>query len=393
MLNRFVEVFLVALRLGFTSFGGPTAHIGYFRDEYVGRRKWLPEQEFADLVALCQMLPGPANSQLGIAIGTIRAGRIGGILAWIGFTMPSAIALILFAYGVSTVEDVSDAPWLAGVKIAVVPVVAVAALSMAKTLCPDRTTATIAIAATAAMLLVPDAAWQFAVIAAGAIAGLAVIKTDTSGAETQKSSSSRSFGGVLIGIFFVLLIGLPILSESLDEFELEVFSGFYTSGSLVFGGGHVVLPLLEAEVVESGWVSADSFIAGYGAAQAIPGPLFTFSSYLGTDSGVFTPLWLGGLFALGAIFLPSFLLIWGALPFWTQLRSSQRFRNALAGVNAAVVGLLVSALYTPVWTSSIKAAEDLALAAVLYALLAVWKLPALLVVVIAAGGGYVLEWL
>lgn len=390
-LSRLVEVFVVALRLGVTSFGGPVAHIGYFRAEYVERRKWLDERSFADLLALSQLLPGPASSQLGIAIGTLRAGKLGGFIAWLGFTMPSAALLIAFAYGVSAVDDIADAPWLHGLKIAVVAVVALAVWSMAKTLAPDKPRATIAIVAAVAMLLLSDALWQIAVIVGGGVVGWLVLRQEAERPEKASLTIGRTFAIVMLALFAGLLIGLSIASESVNDRWTDVFASFYRSGSLVFGGGHVVLPLLEAEVVEPGWVSEDGFVAGYGAAQAIPGPLFTFSAYLGSIIDFAPYLWLGGLFALGAIFLPSFLLIWGGLPFWDRMRSNAPFRNAMLGVNAAVVGLLLAALYDPVWTSAIFSPEDFALAAVLFGLLTIWKTPPWLVVGIAALGGIVID--
>lgn len=390
-LSRLAEVFLVALRLGVTSFGGPVAHIGYFREEYVNRRRWLDERTFADLFALSQVLPGPASSQLGIAIGTLRAGRLGGFLAWLGFTLPSAILLILFAYGVSAVDDISGAAWLHGLKIAVVAVVALAVWSMARTLAPDRSRATIAIAAAVTMLLASGSLWQIAVIAGGGALGWIFLRGGNGQTDESRAVSGRGAAIVLLALFIALLIGLSITSETVSNRWAEVFASFYRSGSLVFGGGHVVLPLLEAEVVEPGWIGKDGFVAGYGAAQAVPGPLFTFSAYLGSSIEFAPFLWLGGLFALGAIFLPSFLLIWGGLPFWDRLRSNGPFRNAMLGVNAAVVGLLLSALYDPVWTSAIGNAEDLALALVLFVLLAVWKLPPWTVVGLAALGGILID--
>lgn len=384
-------MFLVALRLGVTSFGGPVAHIGYFREEYVTRRKWLDERTFADLFALSQVLPGPASSQLGIAIGTLRAGKLGGFLAWLGFTMPSAILLILFAYGVSTVDDITGAAWLHGLKVGVVAVVALAVWSMARTLAPDRARATFAIAAAVTMLLVTDATWQIAVIIGGGVLGWIFLKDETAHTGESRSRFGRGFGIAALVLFAGLFIGLSIASEALSDRWTEVFASFYRSGSLVFGGGHVVLPLLQGEVVEPGWVSEDSFVAGYGVAQAVPGPLFTFAAYLGSAINFAPQLWMGGLFTLGAIFLPSFLLIWGGMPFWDRLRSNQPFRNALLGVNAAVVGLLLAALYDPVWTSAITAPEDVALALVLFVLLAFWKLPPWAVVALAALGGILLD--
>lgn len=391
-ISRLVEVLLTSLRLGLTSFGGPTAHIGYFRTEYVERRKWLDDRSFADLLALSQLLPGPASSQLGIAIGTLRAGRIGGFIAWLGFTMPSAALLILFAYGVSAVDDIADAAWLHGLEIAVVAVVALAVWSMAKTLAPDRQRATIAVAGAVVMLLAPGAAWQIAVIAGGALIGWALLRDETREEEAiEETRLGRRFAIGALVLFAGLLIGLSIFSEAVNNRWADVFASFYRSGSLVFGGGHVVLPLLEAEVVQPGWVGEETFVAGYGAAQAVPGPLFTFSSFLGSSMDFAPQLWIGGLYALGAIFLPSFLLIWGGLPFWDRLRTNRSFRNAMLGVNAAVVGLLLAALYDPVWTSTILRPEDFALAGVLFALLALWKMPPWLVVGIAALGGIVID--
>lgn len=388
---RLREVFFTALRLGVTSFGGPVAHIGYFKAEYVTRRGWLDERTFADLLALSQFLPGPASSQLGIAIGTLRAGRIGGFAAWLGFTMPSAVLLILFAYGVDAIDDIAGAAWLHGLKIAAVAVVALAVWSMARTLAPDRSRATLAVAAAVAMLIAPGAFWQIAVIAGGGALGWLFLRQDTARPVDGRFRFSRTFGIASLALFASLLIGLSIASEALNSRWTEVFASFYRSGSLVFGGGHVVLPLLEAEVVEPGWVSRDGFVAGYGAAQAVPGPLFTFSAYLGSAIDFAPKPWLGGLFALGAIFLPSFLLVWGGLPFWDRLRANGPFRNAMLGVNAVVVGLLLAALYDPVWTSAITSAEDFALALVLLGLLAIWKLPPWLVVGIAALGGIMVD--
>ena len=414
---KLLNVFLVALRLGVTSFGGPIAHIGYFRQEYVDRRGWLDNRSFSDLLALSQMLPGPASSQLGIAIGTLRAGHLGGFAAWLGFTMPSAIILIAFAYGVSEVNDVVDSPWLHGLKLAVVAVVALAVWSMAGSLWSDRRRITIGLAATVFMLLVPGALWQVAVIGVGALIGLLLFRRSEDDSEcgsrvTPESdgdessfvapgrSGSSNLALVVLGGFFVLLAGLPIFAEATDRPEIDVFENFYRSGSLVFGGGHVVLPLLQSETVGAGYVDDDQFVAGYGAAQAVPGPLFTFAAFLGTSisddgdgPGLFQQPWIGGLVALTAIYIPSFLLVWGVLPFWTRLSRSVRVRGATAGVNAVVVGLLLSALYNPIWTGSVRKPEDFGLVIVLFGLLAIWKLPPWVVVVLAAAGGFALEWL
>ena len=386
-MGKLWEVLLVATRLGLTSFGGPIAHIGYFREEYVVRREWLTEERFGELVALCQFLPGPASSQLGIAIGMGRAGVAGGFIAWLGFTLPSAVALILFAYGVNAFDGQAG-EWLSGLKIVAVAVVALALWGMGKTLAPDRSRIAIAVLATAAVLATGGIGPQLTVIAGGAALGLLLLRPP----EVQASSVPWKRTGVFIGAaalaaFFVLLLALPVVSRLSDGPVPAMVDSFYRSGSLVFGGGHVVLPLLEAEVVPPGWVTKDEFIAGYGAAQAVPGPLFTFSSYLGTVMETTTPRWLGGLVALAAIFTPSFLLVIGVLPFWELLRGFGRVRQALMGVNAAVVGLLLAALYDPVWTSAIAAPEDFALAAAAFALLAFWKWPPWLVVLLTAGVG------
>ena len=378
------EVLLVATRLGLTSFGGPIAHIGYFREEYVVRRRWLDEESFGELVALCQFLPGPASSQLGIAVGIRRAGIVGGFAAWFGFTLPSALALILFAYGVHGFDGQAG-DWLHGLKIVAVAVVALALWGMGRTLAPDRPRITIAVLAAVVALATDGIAAQLAVIAGGGALGLAFLRPPElplSGAIGKRTGAH--VGAVALIAFLVLLFALPVASRLTGDTLVAVADSFYRSGSLVFGGGHVVLPLLEAEVVPPGWVTKDEFIAGYGAAQAVPGPLFTFSSYLGTVMGVLTPRWLGGLLALVAMFVPSFLLVMGVLPFWERLRGFTRVRQALMGVNAAVVGLLLAALYDPVWTSAIEAPEDFALAAGAFALLAFWRSPPWLVVLLTA---------
>ena len=385
--SRLLEVLWVALRLGLTSFGGPVAHIGYFRQEYVERRGWLSDERFAELVALCQFLPGPASSQLGIAIGTGRAGYLGGFLAWFGFTLPSAVALAAFAYGVHEFGG-DGGGWLDGLKIAAVAVVAFALWGMGRTLTPDRPRITIAVVAAAALLLTGGVAAQVLVIAGGAALGLILLRPEEQGsaADTRQRTGVR-LGALALVVFLAALLALPGVSRTVDSRPLDVADSFYRSGSLVFGGGHVVLPLLEAEVVPTEWVTEDEFLAGYGAAQAVPGPLFTFSAYLGTVMGFLDPWWLGGLLALAAIFLPSFLLVWGVLPFWERLRGYVSVRRALMGVNAAVVGILLAALYDPVWTSAVKAPEDFALGAAAFVLLAFWKTPPWLVVVLAAGAG------
>ena len=397
--GSFLEVLAVFLRLGLTSFGGPVAHLGYFREEIVARRKWLSEAAYADLVALCQFLPGPASSQVGIALGLRRAGLPGGLAAWLGFTTPSAIALILFAYGVAAFGDVGGAGWLNGLKAAAVAVVALAVWGMAGSLCPDKPRAAIAIAATVAMLAWPTSWGQLAVIAAAGIIGWRFLRTGQSDAEQERQFAVSRWVAVLcLVVFGALLLGLPtlgrILASGAAAESLQVFDSFYRAGSLVFGGGHVVLPLLQELVVAPGWVTNAEFVAGYGAAQAVPGPLFTFSAYLGAtlDSESGPTGWAGGLFALAAIFLPSFLLVIGVAPFWDRLRSWASFGGALRGINAAVVGLLLAALYDPVWTSAIHGPEDFGLALVALGLLAIWKWPPWLVVALSAGVGQALAF-
>ncbi|MDE0311349.1 MAG: chromate efflux transporter [Caldilineaceae bacterium] len=387
-MGRFWEIFLVAGRLGLTSFGGPIAHIGYFREEYVVRRKWLDEGTFAELIALCQFLPGPASSQLGMAVGIRRGGLLGGFAAWLGFTLPSALALILFAYGVQELGAQESADWLHGLKIVAVAVVALALWGMGRTLTPDRTRITIAVVAAGALLLSGGIAAQLVVITGGAVLGLIVLKPP----EPRVDADAVSNGGtraaaVLLIAFLVLLAVLPVASRLTENLAVDVVDSFYRTGSLVFGGGHVVLPLIEAEVVPPGWVTSDEFLAGYGAAQAVPGPLFTFSAYLGASVDGLTPAWGGGLLGLAAIFAPSFLLVPGVLPFWEKVRGVARVRQALMGVNAAVVGLLLAALYDPLWTSAIETPADFAVAAAAFALLAFWKAPPWLVVVVTAIAG------
>ena len=394
MIARLWEVLLVALKLGLTSFGGPVAHLGYFRDEYVSKRKWLDDGAYADLVALCQLLPGPASSQVGMAVGMTRAGIGGGVAAWLGFTLPSAVLMIVFGYGVAAFGGVATEGWLRGLKAVAVAVVALAVFGMAKNLTPDRTRASLAVLTAIAMLFWRTPLTQVLVIAAAGCAGMLLLK-DTPPAPADAPAMVRT-GTVpaiaALAAFLLLLAGLPLASGLADGEWLRVFDGFYRAGALVFGGGHVVLPLLEAEVVPAGWVTRDQFIAGYGLAQAVPGPLFTFSAYLGTVMPGPPGGWSGGLFALAAVFLPSFLLLIGILPFWHRLRANHRLRAAITGINAAVVGLLLAALYDPVWVSAISRPADLALALAAFALLAWWKLPPWLVVLIGAATGAALAW-
>jgi chromate transporter len=382
------ETFAVFLKLGLTSFGGPIAHLGYFRDELVSRRRWLADSTYADLVALCQFLPGPASSQVGIAIGLIRAGWPGALAAWLGFTLPSAIAMILFAYGVDAFADDAAAGWLRGLKVVAVAVVANAVWGMARTLSADRERATLTVVAAAIVLFWPGAFGQIGAILLGAVVGILFLGSAAGqGGGHLAVPVSRRTAVLCLTLFFALLIGLPILAATADSMALRLFDSFYRAGSLVFGGGHVVLPLLQAEVVDPGWVTRDAFVAGYGAAQAVPGPLFTFAAYLGTVMIPEPDGAVGGVLCLVAIFLPSFLLVIGALPFWDALRRRPQAQAALRGVNAAVVGLLLAALYDPVWTSGIQTPADFALAATALLLLAFWQLPPWLVVIVTAVGG------
>jgi chromate transporter len=383
------EVLKTATRLGLTSFGGPIAHLGYFREEYVNRRKWLDEKTYADLVALCQFLPGPASSQVGMGIGFIRAGFWGAIAAWIGFTLPSVIALILFAYFLKGISF-SDTGWLHGLLIVAVAVVTQAVWGMAKNLAFDRPRATIAIAAAILTLIIPSVFSQVGIIAGAGIVGWFLFRgTPDSKSVPISISFNKKVASILLILFFVLLGLLPVIRQVTDSNFFALFDSFYRSGALVFGGGHVVLPLLQAEVVPTGWLTADQFLAGYGAAQAVPGPLFTFASYLGMASFG----WTGAIVATLAIFLPSFLLIIGALPFWNWLRHHSRFQAALYGINAAVVGILLAALYHPVWTKAIKSPLDFCLALAAFGLLTVWKCPPWIVVVFSAAAGALLSFI
>lgn len=380
-----LHIFLVFLRLGLTSFGGPIAHLGYFRHEFVERRKWLDEHAYADLVALCQFIPGPASSQVGIALGLSRGGVAGALAAWLGFTLPSAILLVLFGMGFVALSDTIGTNWLHGLKVVAVAVVAQALWGMSRTLCPDLPRAAIAIMAAAITLFIPTTLGQIAVITIGAALGWLLLKPATALPHAHlPTSTSRKTGAVMLALFVALLLILPALASTTGSYATQLFDGFYRAGSLVFGGGHVVLPLLQAEVVPSGWVSNDAFLAGYGAAQAVPGPLFTFAAYLGSVSSDTPSGWLGALIALVAIFLPSFLLIIGVLPFWERLRKFETMQRAMLGINAAVVGLLLSAFYNPVWTSAILSVGDFILAAAGFILLQFLKMPSWAVVLLSA---------
>ena len=376
----------MSLRLGLTSFGGPIAHLGYFRREYVERRRWLDETAYADFVALSQLLPGPASSQVGILIGTRRAGMIGGIVAWLGFTLPSAIAMVLFGLLARNV-DLSSAGWVEGLKIAAVAIVAQAVYLMSRALTPDWSRRLVAVGAAIVALAWTTPFAQVAIIVGGALIGRFLLSPPIAAPTgPEPSPVSRRVGTVCLTAFVVLLVGLPLLVRVGGQ-PVALFEAFYRTGALVFGGGHVVLPLLHATVVDPGWISDDQFLAGYGAAQAVPGPLFTFAAYLGTVSDLPPNGVVGATIALIAIFLPSFLLIFGALPFWDRLRGWTSFRRALAGTNAAVVGILFAALYTPVWTSAITAPVDVGIAAVALAMLLTGRVPPLVVVAFCAAAG------
>lgn len=401
------EVFWVFLRLGVTSFGGPTAHLGYFRAEFVERRKWLDDRAYADLVALCQFLPGPASSQVGMALGLQRAGYAGLIAAWAAFTLPSALLLIAFAFGLASLGDLADAGWILGLNAAAVAVVAHAVFGMAKSLTPDAKRAAVALASLALVLLVPGIFAQIIAIAAAGVIGLLWLRPAPAPAVPGQTTRIAEFavrvpkavGAACLAAFVLLLTAaltvLPIIAQTTGNLGLNLFTVFARAGSLVFGGGHVVLPLLEAETVQAGLVSESAFLAGYGAAQAVPGPLFTFAAYLGAlgehPGNVATGISLGGAaIALFAIFLPAALLVIGALPFWQSIRRAPLAQRALAGVNAGVVGLLAAALYTPVFTAGVTTPLTLVFAATAFVALQIWKMPAWLVVLLAAAAGWLL---
>ncbi len=384
------RIFLAFLRLGLTSFGGPVAHLGYFRADIVGRRQWLDDRAYADFVALGQFLPGPASSQVGLAIGLTLGGLKGAAAAWLGFTLPSALLMAGFGLGIAALGDPTGAGWLHGLKLVTVAIVAQAVAAMARSLCPDRTRASFAVVGAILVIATPTAWGQVAVIALGGLAGWLLLEKEPAAApDTLRIPVGRATAIGCLVAFFALLVGLPMAAQLGGDETLRVFESFYRAGALVFGGGHVVLPLLQESVVEPGWVANDLFLAGYGAAQALPGPLFTFSAYLGA---VMTPSLggiLGALLCLIAIFLPAVLLVVGTLPFWARLRTQPVMRAAMQGINAAVVGLLLAALYDPVWTSAVATSADFAFAATAFLLLEMWRLPPWLVVALGAAGGYI----
>lgn len=384
-----LEVLLVFLKLGLTSFGGPVAHLGYFRTEFVERRRWLDDKSYGDLVALCQFLPGPASSQVGMALGLRRAGWVGALAAWLGFTLPSAIALILFAFGVAEWGGLASSGAVHGLKVVAVAVVAQAVWGMAKSLCPDRLRAGIAIGAALLMLAASSAAGQVGAIVLGGLVGNWALKLEhLPTAMHQDYGVRRRTGALLLALFVLLLVLLPALASAQSSPWLNATAEFYKAGSLVFGGGHVVLPLLQAGVVPPGWVSNDAFLAGYGAAQAVPGPLFTFAAYLGAAMPAPLGGWTGGLALLVVIFVPAFLLVAGALPFWESMRQRDDVQRAMGGINAAVVGVLGAALYDPVWTSAIHSRADFGLALAAFGLLVYARTSPVVVVAMAAAVGW-----
>jgi chromate transporter len=380
-----LEVLLIFAKMGVTCFGGPIAHIGYFRDEFVVRRRWLDERAYGDLVGLCQFLPGPASSQVGFSLGLMRGGYPGGLAAWAGFTLPSAIALVLFAYGASVLQGAAGNGLLHGLKLVAVAIVAQAVLGMARSLCPDKPRASIAAVALILMSFLSGSPGQVGVIVLGGIAGLLFCRSNI---EASPGAAAMPVSRIMaVGFLITFLVLLALAFVPVRQGALALASAFYRSGALVFGGGHVVLPLLRDAVVAPGWMSDNSFLAGYGAAQAVPGPLFTFSAYLGAIAGVGPGGIAGAAIALAAIFVPGLLALMGTLPFWHALRSRSDARAAMAGVNAAVVGLLGAALYNPVWTSAVLSPTDFAVAASGFILLVVWQAPPLLAVLFCAAAG------
>jgi chromate transporter len=390
-LKNLIDVGAAFLKLGLTSFGGPVAHLGYFRREFVERRRWLDDAAYADLVALCQFLPGPASSQVAFAVGMRRAGLPGALLASACFMLPSAAAMIVFAYGVESLSGIRGAGWLRGLKLAAVAVVAQAVWAMSRRLCPDWPRRTLGLLAAATVLLVPGTLSQVGVIAACALVGWWGSRGVPVAAEPAGGlGRAHAWAAASLLSYAALLAALPVLAATAGSKPLAVFDGFYRAGALVFGGGHVVLPLLRSEVVPPGWISDDAFLAGYGAVQAVPGPLFTFAAYLGTVIGSGGHAWAGGLFALFAIFLPGWLLVGGAYPFWHLLRSRAWAHGALRGANAAVVGILLAALYRPVCTEGIRDARDVAAAALAAFLLGSLRAPPWAIVALMAAAG---QWL
>jgi chromate transporter len=383
-----LEVLMIFLKLGLTSFGGPIAHIGYFRSEFVERRKWLDEQSYADLVALCQFLPGPASSQVGLSLGLMRAGYRGALAAWTGFTLPSAIALVLFAYGASALSGPVGTGLVHGLKLVAVAIIAQAVWGMARTLCPDRERASIATIAALIILFSTSSVAQIGAILLGGVAGLWLCRAAQPSGESHFAVPvSRAVALTALAAFFILLVGLPVLARLWPASSIALFDAFYRSGALVFGGGHVVLPLLREAVVTPGWVGDDVFLTGYGAAQAVPGPLFTFAAYLGAVVKTSPHGIAGAIIGLLGIFLPGVLILLAALPYWDSFRKRAGAQAMMRGVNASVVGILGAALYNPVWTSTVQTPVDFAIALVGFVLLIAWRAPPLVVVAFSAIAG------
>ena len=390
--ESFFSILLIFLRLGLTSFGGPVAHIAYFRDEFVARRNWFSEKAYSEIVAICQFLPGPASSQVGLAIGMSAAGYRGALAAWLGFTLPSAAAITLFAYGINTYSYESVAGIIHGLKIVAVAIIAQAIWGMARTLCPDLIRVGLMVLATLMVNFIPSSLGQIAAILVCALIALATLKLDHNQSnEPLIVKSNKVVGCVFLSLFFVLLVGLPAVSYFFPSQTNTIIASFYKAGSLVFGGGHVVLPLLQAETVTPGYLTNETFLAGYGAAQAVPGPLFTFASFLGASMYGGELGWYGSLIALLAIFLPAFLLVAGVLPFWQSIRNNHHAQKALAGANAGVVGLLIAVLYNPVWSSSVSSYSDIFLVLSAFSCLMFFKLPSWLVVIIFSIIGFALQ--
>jgi chromate transporter len=387
--TSFLKILLVFLRLGVTSFGGPIAHIGYFREEFVTRRRWLDEKGYADLVALAQFLPGPASSQVGFALGVLRRGLLGGLAAWLGFTMPSAVVMLLAAYGIDALTGGVGQGVVHGLKLMAVAVVSQAVWGMANGLCPDRARATLAVLTAVALLLLPSALTQVVMLVVGAATGLILYRRAavTGPGDALPFNVPRTAAMLALLLFPVLLVGLPLLTAMTGSHATATFEAFYRAGALVFGGGHVVLPLLERAMVPTGWISADDFLAGYAVAQAVPGPLFTFAAFLGAAQSVQPHGVLGGGLALVAVFLPGILLVYGMLPFWAVLRQHPAARAALMGVNAAVVGILLAALFDPIWITAVHSPVDFAIALLAFTALLLWRVPVWLVVVLTAMTG------
>ena len=385
------EVFIAFLRLGLSAFGGPIAHLAYFRSEFVERRRWLDERAYADLVALCQLLPGPTSSQVGLALGLQRAGWSGALAAWAGFTLPSAALLIGLAQGLLHHPALAAAGAVHGLKVVAVAIVAQAVWSMARTLCTDRPRVALAFATALLTLFLPATGGQLLAMALAGLIGWVGLRVAATEPRAQRPVPiPRRTALLCLLLFATLLLGLPMVARLSGSEVWVLVDRFYRVGALIFGGGHVILPLLQAVVVPTGLVDPSLFLAGYGAAQAVPGPLTTFAAFLGAVLSGPLSGWAGGMLLLVVIFLPSFLLVIGVLPFWEGIRHREGLRSALAGINAGVVGLLLAALYDPLWTGAILGRQDFALALAAFGLLVIARTPPLVVVVLGALGGWAL---